>query len=594
MGVNNSQREKFGFMKKGSLFVEMVLLTLSGLIIVSTVTLFITKRSVDRIYLDAMRRSGNQSLSQVQKIFESWQQNHSSVIYGLRKNWVTQSFLSIEDPSSVNAFSATYKMNALLNSLGLVDNEGFGLSLILTDAQGSVKRTYSYSGSSGETGDIPQEVRVQVLQPGGMQYTFLQGGLLNSSTEQNSIVMSKALNNVSTGVIYGYLLIMIPQEQLQRAYKSLSSRESSLILINEEGIVVSAENERLIGLAEPELLQVIWQMEEQNKESGEMRFHGRNISVVVRALDGWGLYAVALIDRQAALHYIGADFREILFFCMVVLAFMMVIIFKRIRYRFAPLEKLIERMEYAEKGDIFTSVDVQGGYEIRQLAGAYNHMILKANEYVDALVNGEKQKRELEIRTLRMQINPHFIYNTLASVKFLIRQKETEKAQEAIDCLILLMRNNISKNEELVTVEQELENVEYYGVLQRLRYGERIDLQINMQKELANCLIPKLILQPFIENAFFHAFPDELEGGMICVFVRENNTNLICEIIDNGKGFVVEQIKKVTSYDSGNNIGIQNVQDRLKLLYGAGYGVSISGKDGQGTIVTICLPKQQC
>lgn len=156
----------------------------------------------------------------------------------------------------------------------------------------------------------------------------------------------------------------------------------------------------------------------------------------------------------------------------------------------------------------------------------------------------QKEKRKAEIHALQMQINPHFIYNTLASIKWLMWQGSTEKSIQTIDAFISLLRNTISNKNEMITIQKEIENLNNYVLINHIRYGDNINVNFFVMPNCENYVIPKLILQPFIENAFFHGF-NERNNGSIHVFVNEQNQNLICEIIDNGVGMTDEEVKKI-------------------------------------------------
>ena len=163
----------------------------------------------------------------------------------------------------------------------------------------------------------------------------------------------------------------------------------------------------------------------------------------------------------------------------------------------------------------------------------YKRQVDEINRYIDQLINVEKEKRKAEIHALQMKINPHYIYNTLATVKWLIWQQNAEKSTQVIDAFIMLLRNVISNSDEFVTVEQEIDNLKNYALINQARYGEDIQVEFFVIPQCNEYKVPKLILQPFVENAFFHGFPQGMKGE-IRIFVREENENLRFEVTDNG------------------------------------------------------------
>ena len=219
------------------------------------------------------------------------------------------------------------------------------------------------------------------------------------------------------------------------------------------------------------------------------------------------------------------------------------------------------------------------------------------NNYVHEQIKMQKEKRKAEIHALQMQINPHFIYNTLASIKWLMWQGNIEKSTETIDAFISLLQNTISNKNEMITIIEEIENSKNYVLINHVRYGNNINVNFFVVPNCEDYIIPKLILQPFIENAFFHGFTDKSTGS-IHVFVNEQGGNLICEIIDNGVGIANEDIKNILrksskKHEHFTSIGVNNVNDRIKLLYGDDYGVTITSELNKGTTVKVIIPAQK-
>ena len=263
------------------------------------------------------------------------------------------------------------------------------------------------------------------------------------------------------------------------------------------------------------------------------------------------------------------------------------------RRTLAPLSQMIQTMSQVQDGLLTQHVPVTGTTEIRELAVTYNKMVDALQDYIQQLVSTREKQLRYEIKALQMQINPHYIYNTLASIKMLVFQNAREQAVETLDAFIALLRSTITNTDEFITIQQEVENLKNYMLIIRTRYGDRIHAEYYVSSNCYHCKIPKMILQPFLENAVFHAFPDGRKGT-IQVVVRRNGTQLVIRIIDDGIGMnqqkadqLVEQfIKK--EYFSG--IGIHNVDDRLKLLFGEQYGVHIESKPEESTAIIVTLP----
>lgn len=220
-------------------------------------------------------------------------------------------------------------------------------------------------------------------------------------------------------------------------------------------------------------------------------------------------------------------------------------------------------------------------------------MLKELNDYVGQLVETQKEQRKAELAALQQQINPHFLYNTLASVNILVQRGSKEQATETIYALISLLQNTISNVNETITVEEELINLKHYVYINQVRNGNRVKVEYFVSPDCMTAKVPKLVLQPFIENAFFHAFTVKT-SGYIYVTIMKDRDMLHCEVVDTGDGMDLDNKETIPASTGGrqlfSGIGIRNVHDRLMLLYGEPYGVTISSTPGQGTKVSIKIP----
>ena len=270
------------------------------------------------------------------------------------------------------------------------------------------------------------------------------------------------------------------------------------------------------------------------------------------------------------------------------------VIFWLIRAQTKPIYELAHTMEKVREGNLEEYAEVKGTEEIRQLTSTYNTMIRDINQYIEQIVSIEKEKRTAEIHALQMQINPHYMYNTLASIKWLAWQQDTKKTTEVIDAFISLLRNTISNTDEFITVEQEIRNLENYVKINQVRYGDHVKVEYYIPAQCMELRLPKLILQPFVENAFFHGFP-EGRTGCIQIFARLEERYLRFDIEDNGVGMNAETLmslkqKEKIKGEHFTGIGVNNVDDRIKMIYGMDYGINIVSKEESGTTVTIKIP----
>ncbi|MBO5550325.1 MAG: sensor histidine kinase, partial [Lachnospiraceae bacterium] len=251
------------------------------------------------------------------------------------------------------------------------------------------------------------------------------------------------------------------------------------------------------------------------------------------------------------------------------------------------------KMEKVKEDGFMEYVPVEGTSEVRNLAVTYNYMLDNIKSYIDEIMDTQQEKRAAEIKALQMQINPHYIYNTLASIKWLVYAGDREKTVRMIDAFISLLRNTISNADEFITVEQEVENIKNYTLINRMRYGDAIQVGFHVSDGCRDYLLPKMIIQPFLENAFFHAFPSGMKGN-IDIYMEQPDGSLCIRIEDDGIGMEQSKAESLIDHETKkehfSGIGIHNVSDRLNLLYGDEAEVEIRSREGSGTVISLRLP----
>lgn len=432
-------------------------------------------------------------------------------------------------------------------------------------------------------------------QPNRILYQFVDDGFTTLTQGDSAIVASTGLNYAGGQSNYGYAYVIIPQEVLRNFYSSFSSDANSLMLLDSDGRIISSTQKEIIGFKDLDLLSIAQQVEQEDLPYGETVQSDRQMAVVAQKIPHWEFHLVGLIDRESILRAVDRH-KSIEIMTLLVVLCVFAIMFFVVRKTTRPINSLVNEMKKVTQGDFSRHIPVKGNYEVRELATAFNYMLDGLDSYMEQIMTMEDEKREAEIRALQMQINPHFIYNTLASLKWMIWQGNSESAVQAIDSFSRLLRGTISKREERITAAEEIDNLKDYVFLQHLRFGEQIQVRFSLAEDCQDCLMPKLTLQPFVENAFFHAFSGAEEGS-IFVCIRRRGNDLVSEIIDNGSGMKKEEVGRTLSKggkaDHFTGIGINNVDDRIKLLYGAPYGVTISSAPGKGTAVTVTIPIQR-
>lgn len=262
----------------------------------------------------------------------------------------------------------------------------------------------------------------------------------------------------------------------------------------------------------------------------------------------------------------------------------------------SPIRQLQREMVKVENLNYQTTINsnIGGSKEVVDLTNSYNQMMARIKELATKIISEQEEQRKSELKALQNQINPHFLYNTLDSIIFLIDKNENEKAEKMIMALSKFFRISISRGKSIIPLEKEIEHAENYLLIQKLRFGDNFNYTINVDKDLYNYYVIKLILQPIVENAIAHGLK-EYEG------VGEININgylkddLIClEVIDNGYGMLPQKIEEIyNSFKDNtvhNGVGLKNVYQRIKIYYGEKADIKISTELDVGTTITIFIP----
>lgn len=263
-----------------------------------------------------------------------------------------------------------------------------------------------------------------------------------------------------------------------------------------------------------------------------------------------------------------------------------------------PILKLQSSMALIQEGDFRAgNVEVESRNEIGSLTETFNVMTLRIQELMEQNINEQKAKRKSEMKALQSQINPHFLYNTLDSIIWMAESGKNEEVVLMTASLARLLRQNISNEEEEISIFEEVEYCKNYLTIQKMRYKDKLEFRIDVAPEITSCQIIKLVLQPLIENAIYHGLKYKESKGLLELIGYAAGENIIFEIRDNGVGMDEETLNHIferhtVNYRS-NGVGVYNVERRIKLTYGQEYGITYKSRPGEGTVARVCIPKER-
>lgn len=309
---------------------------------------------------------------------------------------------------------------------------------------------------------------------------------------------------------------------------------------------------------------------------------------------GWKLIGVIPYESSFTHGMINIQYFVVL---LMLLTFMMIVVVNRIvSVRISrPIMKLndsVKEYEAGEKPEIY----IGGSLEIRHLG----YSIQKSYEQIDTLMKEivieQNERRKSELDALQSQINPHFLYNALDSIIWMIEGERNDEASFMISQLAKLFRISLSKGRTVITVREELQHARSYMNIQKIRYKNTFSVDFQVDPSIEDCCTVKLILQPILENAINYGVSSMDDCGEIIVSGKRDNGNIILAVEDNGLGMSEEEADLVLTdsnrvHKKGSGVGLVNVNNRIKILFGKEYGLTVESEPDEGTRVSICIPE---
>lgn len=581
--------------RKGSLIIKIMAAIIIGVVLISQINILLVNKFSKDFFSEVYGDSQEKNIEKIQEDLEEYFGSIEKTFDNISTSYDINMYYSGKNSSSVDKFIAMHNMQKSFQNA--FESKLSGTTVLLVSKEGEIS-VNNNDVLTKEWKEIKQNEVFNEARKNNRKlcYSYVDEGFTYATKSSSIILGVKALRNMNNK-LYGYGVILIPDSELDNFYRYGENQYNSISIIDSNGMIVSSTDKYQIGETDTELQKITNEMLEKEITVEKMEKNAKTNMVLCKKIPYVDYSLCFTVDANEAIESL-YNISTLMWYIAIITGAVLLVIYILIRRTMSPLRQLGRKMSYVAKGDFNQYAEVTGDGEIQELAKSYNRMLHDINHYVDSIIEIQKQKRQAEIHALQMQINPHYIYNTLTSIKWLIMQGDTVKSTKAIDAFIKLLRSTISKSDEYISVEEEIENLKNYMYINEIRYGEKIKTEFFISiNEPDQLMIPKMILQPFIENAFFHGFP-EGQNGEIFVCVREKAEKLIVEIIDNGVGMDERQVNELENGKSSRKsehftgIGINNIRDRLKLIYENQYELKIKSSLGEGTTVTVVLPIQ--
>ncbi len=407
------------------------------------------------------------------------------------------------------------------------------------------------------------------------------------------VTFVKAMENQR---IYGIYFFSLEESFLYDLYKNVPSNGSQLYIVNGEGKILSHNQRTLVGRT---LSGVQYKMLLTHRPADETKteiYRRNHLITLIKKVHNMDWYIVYSVPEATHYQIISGLKSKIAFIACLCFLLSAIIAYFMARSFSNPLVCLTRRVSTYLTSLSQTEKIEATAFEIDLLSSEYDALIKRLDDTIQQLLREQEEKRKAEFHSLQMQINPHFLYNTLNSLKCLVWTKQIDLIEPTLTALIKLLRQTVSLQDEIITLEEEIENIRNYIYLHRIRTGKNIELNIHLTAGLEKCKLPKLLLQPIIENAIFHGIEPKNINGTIVLACTAANHKVTIEIQDNGVGMDETTIAEILTDNRAerNNfsgIGVHNINQRIKLLYGNGFGLTIKSASGIGTLVVMTLPE---
>lgn len=376
--------------------------------------------------------------------------------------------------------------------------------------------------------------------------------------------------------------------------------DETLLIIDSRGRCVYGNNESLIGedLKSVDYIQMILKRNSTGNLWARIGGIRRMVVFSKSELTGWQIIKILsseeLTRQQRLLFNITL---LILLLSFIFTSFLTIYLSNHLT---RPLTKLLEQTKAIAVGNFDRDPSIEGENELGVLGQGINEMAANIRNLLNQIIRDEQDKRRLELEVLQHQINPHFLYNTLNSLKMMAMIQKADGIKEMVVALGRLMMNMAKNTSEKITLADEIALLNDYVYIQNIRYKGKIKLEYHVENEamLQCCKIIRFTLQPIVENAIFHGIEPKKDAGRIGIQITESEDILGICIEDDGVGMTMDQIESVLQNVSGDKnrglsgIGIKNVDERIKLIYGLGFGLTIESVVGEFTRVYLKIPKE--
>ena len=571
------------------IFATVAVLVLSAVVIVTGVSMKFTNTSI----FENSSEYTHTIIQQMNQNIDSYIDYMENIAYLISSNEDVQDYLFDEKIDNEGRYRILNQLQTILDSrsdirnVGIISKNG---RMLINDGSKSVNQDLDLN---------TQEWYATALEkPNGPILTSSHVQHIISGERPWVITLSRGIRDRSgSGEKEGVFFIDLNYSAISELcdQSTVGTKGYAFILDAKGNIVYHPQQQQLYNELQTENISLIMDTDEDTVLTGTGN-DGKLYSISRSEKTGWTVVDCTNVkellskSRQAQSVYV----------LTAIILVIVALLFSRFMARSItlPIQKLRDSMKKVQEGDFSVSdVVVDSKNEIGSLTKSFDVMTHRIHELMEQNVHEQEEKRKSELKALQSQINPHFLYNTLDSIIWMAEGKKNEEVVLMTASLARLLRQSISNEDEVVPIANEVESARGYLTIQKMRYKDKLEFQIEVDSSILYIPLIKLVLQPIIENAIYHGLKYKESKGLLIVKGFMKDGNAVLQVIDDGVGMDEETLahiydKHKVNYHS-NGVGVYNVQKRLKLYYGEDYGITYTSELGKGTTATITIPGRQ-
>ncbi|WML28238.1 sensor histidine kinase [Neobacillus sp. OS1-33] len=442
-----------------------------------------------------------------------------------------------------------------------------------------------------------------LIEPPHEIYSYNNISVIPNSEKKNVLSFHNILRDVPSDNLLGFLSIDINLSKISAMADRLYTKGlEDLYIMDEKGVIIYSSNENVIGKENKEKWFV--QLKKKSSFSKSMEWKDQQFSGVIVHNKFSAPYKNWYIVKRIPYNVLYQGARETAFINILIgIVTLVIVLIATMFVSFkitAPIKVLIDNMKKVENGEFKADFDSLGKDEIGMLGRHFKLMIAKINDLIEREYKLDIENKESQLRVLRSQINPHFLYNALQSIGTLALKSKAVPVYSLLTSLSKIMRYSMNMKEDIVPFISELMHVKSYLLLQKQRFDEQFEFEINASKEVQEILIPKMILQPIVENCFKHGFDQQIKKATIHIDAKLQEDGMASiSVSDNGMGVNEEQLNCIRQElftgiskqeKQRETIGLKNIYDRLQIYYANQAHMSIDSNEGSGFTVIVQFP----